>query len=375
MKIYQVGGAVRDKLLGLPVKDRDWVVVGASVDEMLASGYVQVGKDFPVFLHPQTKEEYALARTERKNGKGYTGFVVHADTEVTLEEDLKRRDLTINAIAMAEDGTLIDPYGGQRDLEQRKLRHVSQAFTEDPLRVLRIARFAARFSNLNFSVAAETMALLKQMVKAGELSSLVPERVWQEFERSLCSTNPEEFFTVLRESCALTQLFPELDELSFNALKQACSQDADLNVRFAVIAAQLNATELPKFCETWRVPSQLKELASLAHTYFPLFSSLNYQSAHQLLDFLEQTDALRRPQRFTEFLETCTLLTAESKLAKPDADECRNYLENALKCLKNIDQRALLADKPTAAVIKNRLRSTRLQAIESTINAMSRHTN
>jgi tRNA nucleotidyltransferase (CCA-adding enzyme) len=210
MQIYRVGGAVRDRLLGLPVQDIDWVVVGATVDEMLARGFQQVGKDFPVFLHPQTHEEYALARTERKSGHGYTGFTVHASPDVTLEEDLLRRDLTINAMAEGEDGAVIDPFNGQADLAARVLRHVSPAFTEDPVRILRLGRFAARF---DFAVAEETMALMRQMVEAGEVDHLVAERVWQEISRGLMEDNPARMFEILRECGALARIAPEIDAL------------------------------------------------------------------------------------------------------------------------------------------------------------------
>ena len=213
MKTFLVGGAVRDALLKLPVKDKDWVVVGATPEAMLEQGYQQVGRDFPVFLHPDSREEYALARTERKNGKGYTGFVTWSAPDVTLEQDLQRRDLTINAIAQDENGRLIDPYHGQRDIAQRQLRHVSDAFNEDPLRVLRVARFAARFAHLNFRIAAETQQLMQQMVSSGELAHLTAERVWKETEKALTSRNPQVYFQVLRDCGALQVLFPELDNL------------------------------------------------------------------------------------------------------------------------------------------------------------------
>ena len=211
LRVYLVGGAVRDKLLGLPVTERDWVVVGASPEEMLRRGFKAVGKDFPVFLHPRTKEEYALARTERKTGPGYRGFAFHAAPDVTLEQDLARRDLTINAIAETTDGELVDPFGGKRDLEQRLLRHVSPAFAEDPVRILRLARFAARYHRLGFKVAPETMALCQRMVAAGEVDALVPERVWQELAKALMEPSPEVFITVLRECGALARLMPEVD--------------------------------------------------------------------------------------------------------------------------------------------------------------------
>ncbi len=213
MKIYLVGGAVRDGLLGLPVKDKDWVVVGATPQQMLDNGYQQVGRDFPVFLHPDSHEEYALARTERKSGHGYTGFVCHADPDVTLEQDLQRRDLTINAIALDENGGYVDPWGGREDLERRILRHVSPAFNEDPLRVLRVARFAARYAHLNFRIADDTMSLMREMAARGELAHLTPERVWKETENALSARNPQVYFQVLRDCGALAILFPELDAL------------------------------------------------------------------------------------------------------------------------------------------------------------------
>ncbi|MGL5697276.1 MAG: multifunctional CCA addition/repair protein, partial [Plesiomonas shigelloides] len=253
MQTYLVGGAVRDQLLGLNVTERDWVVVGATPEQLLAQGYQQVGRDFPVFLHPRTHEEYALARTERKQGQGYTGFVCHAAPDVTLEQDLLRRDLTINAIAQAEDGSLTDPYGGQQDLRDRWLRHVSPAFSEDPLRVLRVARFAARFAHLGFRVAPETLALMQQISTSGELTHLTAERVWKETEKALNSAAPDVYFAVLRACGALTVLFPELDNLfgvpapekwhpeidsgihTLMALQQAAQRAYGPEVRFAVL--------------------------------------------------------------------------------------------------------------------------------------------
>ena len=213
METYLVGGCVRDDLLGRPSKDRDWVVVGSNPDEMLAAGYKSVGKDFPVFLHPKSKEEYALARTERKTAPGYAGFSFHADADVTLEQDLSRRDLTINALARDEQGNIIDPYRGQQDIKDKILRHVSPAFAEDPVRILRIARFAARFAELGFTIADETMSLMQNMVKSGEVDALVSERVWQETERALGENTPARYFQVLRDCGALVRIFPEVDAL------------------------------------------------------------------------------------------------------------------------------------------------------------------
>ncbi|HHJ80914.1 MAG TPA: multifunctional CCA addition/repair protein, partial [Candidatus Tenderia electrophaga] len=264
MQIYQVGGAVRDKLLGLPVKDHDWVVVGATPDEMRQQGYRQVGKDFPVFLHPQTHEEYALARTERKTGPGYTGFTFHAAVDVSLEEDLIRRDLTINAIAMAEDGSITDPFNGQRDLQQKVLRHVSPAFSEDPVRILRIARFYARFAPLGFTIADETLSLMQTMVSHGEVDTLVAERVWQESQRALGEQQPRAFFETLRHCGALARIFPELDALfgvpqtekhhpeidtgihTLMVLEQACLLSTEPRVRFAALLHDLGKGNTPK---------------------------------------------------------------------------------------------------------------------------------
>jgi len=257
VKIYLVGGAVRDALLGLPVKDKDWVVVGATPQAMLDAGYQQVGRDFPVFLHPQSRQEYALARTERKSGVGYTGFICHADPDVTLEDDLQRRDLTINALAQDEQGHIVDAYGGKQDLQNRILRHVSPAFSEDPLRVLRVARFAARYAHLNFRIADETMALMTSMTDAGELEHLTPERVWKETENALTTRNPQVYFQVLRDCGALKVLFPEVDALfgvpapakwhpeidtgihTLMTLSMAAMLSPEVDVRFATLCHDL----------------------------------------------------------------------------------------------------------------------------------------
>lgn len=241
MNTYLVGGAVRDKLLGLDVKDRDWVVVGADIDGMLAAGYQQVGSDFPVFLHPKTHEEYALARTERKSGKGYTGFVCDFTPDVTLEEDLQRRDLTVNAIAEAKDGTLIDPYHGQSDLQNRLLRHVSPAFIEDPLRVLRVARFAARFAHLGFTVAPETLSLMREIAESSELASLTAERVWKEWEKSLTYQHPEVFLQVLRDCGALAVVLPEIDCLFGVPQPEQWHPEIDTGIHTLMVAKQATA--------------------------------------------------------------------------------------------------------------------------------------
>ena len=344
MKIYQVGGAVRDALLGLPVHDRDWLVVGGTPEAMVAQGFTPVGRDFPVFLHPQTHEEYALARTERKSGHGYQGFTVYTSPDVTLEEDLARRDLTINAIAAPADWTgaeaVFDPYHGVADLHAKVLRHVTEAFAEDPVRILRVARFAARFTD--FSVAPETMALMQAMVQAGEVAHLVPERVWQEISRGLMEAQPERMFAVLRACGALAVLLPELDRLwgvpqradyhpevdtglhTMLVLGQAVQQQAPLAVRWACLVHDLGkgttpADVLPRHIgheqrgaklvrqvgERWRVPKECSELAELvAAEHGNIHRSLDLSPA-AVLRLLQRCDALRKPERFAQALWAC----------------------------------------------------------------------
>lgn len=268
MKTYLVGGAVRDRLLGLPVVDRDYVVVGATPTQMLAAGFQQVGKDFPVFLHPQTQSEYALARTERKQGRGYTGFAVNADASVTLEQDLERRDLTINAIAETESGELIDPYQGQRDLEQRILRHVSPAFTEDPLRVLRVARFAARFRHLGFQIAPETQQLLATIAASGELETISAERVWRETNLALASHSPEVYFSVLKQATALGPWFAEFEvnelDSGLDRLIRCTQLTDDPHVRGAALLSSLSLEAAATLCDRLRAPNSVQQLARAA---------------------------------------------------------------------------------------------------------------
>ena len=343
-KVYKVGGAVRDQLLGLPVNDTDWVVVGATPEQMTARGFVPVGRDFPVFLHPRTHEEYALARTERKNGLGYRGFVVHTAADVTLEEDLARRDLTINAIAGPADWSkpsdLFDPYNGQQDLRDKVLRHVTDAFREDPVRILRLARFAARFTD--FSVAPETLALMREMVAAGEVDALVPERIWQEISRGLQEAEPSRMFNLLRDCGALERLLPELNRLwgvpqraeyhpevdtgvhAMMVLDMSARLQTSLAVRFACLCHDFGkgttpADVLPRHidheqrsvdllldvCERWRVPNDCKELAEVVareHGNIHRSSELNPSA---VLRLLERCDAIRKPERFEEALLAC----------------------------------------------------------------------
>jgi len=342
LTVYEVGGAVRDRLVGLPVSERDWVVVGATPEEMSARGFKPVGRDFPVFLHPDTGEEYALARTERKTGPGYHGFSFRADPSVTLEDDLSRRDLTINAIARQADGTLIDPYNGQADLHARRLRHVTNAFREDPVRILRLARFAARFAHLGFHIDHDTQALCRDMVSAGEVANLVPERVWQETRKALMSDTPAVFIRVLRDCGALAVLYPEVDRLfgipqppqhhpeidSGEHVLLAMNQSVDLHCsaaeRFAVLVHDLGkgltpAAELPRhrgheeagvplveaLCERLRVPSEYRDLARGVTRYHLQCHRVRELSAERILRVLEGLDAFRRPERVEHFLKAC----------------------------------------------------------------------
>ena len=342
MQVYLVGGAVRDQLLGHPYHEKDYVVVGATPEQLLAQGYQPVGKDFPVFLHPETKDEYALARTERKSGHGYHGFEFHTDISVTLEQDLIRRDLTINAMAMDENGTVYDPYHGQADLEQKILRHVSEAFAEDPLRVLRVARFAARYAQYGFRVADETLALMQQLADSGELQALTPERVWKETSRALMEQDAAVYFEVLRACGALKILFPELDGLfgvpqrpeyhpeidcgihTLMSLKQACRANYSLNVRYAVLVHDLGkaltpSDELPRhimheerglvpvheMSERLKVPTYTKQLAlAVCKEHLKCHQAFQLK-AGTVWRLLQRLDVLRRPERVEDFLHAC----------------------------------------------------------------------
>jgi len=342
LQIYLVGGAVRDKLLGLEPRDRDWVVVGASPGQMTALGYTPVGKDFPVFLHPETKEEYALARTERKTAPGYHGFAFHAAPDVSLEEDLRRRDLTINAMAEDSEGNIIDPFGGRDDLEQGRLRHVSAAFSEDPVRILRIARYAARYGKWGFRVAHGTHALMKKMVVDGEVDALVAERVWQETERALGEESPSRFFEVLRNCGALARIFPELERLfgvpqpkhhhpeedtgvhTMMVLEQAARLSPDTRVRFAALVHDLGKGTTPQeewpkhvehehrgvalvegLCQRLRVPREYRDLALIVTQHHGVYHRAEELRPSTILDVLERIDAFRRPERLEQYLLAC----------------------------------------------------------------------
>ncbi len=351
MEIYLVGGAVRDRLLGLEVKDRDWVVVGATPDEMLSRGFKPVGQDFPVFLHPDTGEEYALARTERKSGKGYTGFTFHASPEVTLEDDLVRRDLTINAIAQSEDGGLHDPWGGRRDLEQRLLRHVSPAFVEDPLRVLRVARFYARFAHLGFEVADETLALMRTLSAGDELDHLTPERVWQECLRALTTQSPTHFFRLLQAVEALPKLIPDSSNLDCDRLQQLINQlPGDLPHSaervFALLAWVLTESlddasahaAISELCNRLRIPNRFRDLALKARRHAESLSRFDQLDADQRLAQLKGLDLLRRPEQLED-------LVAISQAIHPAQPPGRlRGLKRLIDACKKIDSRALMAE-------------------------------
>jgi tRNA nucleotidyltransferase (CCA-adding enzyme) len=405
LETFLVGGSVRDGLLDLPVVDRDWVVVGATPQHMLDLGYRAVGRDFPVFLHPDTHEEYALARTERKSGPGYRGFVVQASPEVTLEEDLARRDLTINAIARDASGALIDPHHGVRDIEARVLRHVSSAFTEDPVRILRLARFAARFAD--FSVAPETMALARSMVDAGEVDALVAERVWQELAKGLGEREPSRMFQVLRECGALARILPEVDRLFgvpqpalhhpevdtgvhvMMALDLAAREQAPLPVRFALLVHDLGKGTTPPaewprhiaheqrgvplidaLCQRLRVPSECHDLARLVSRFHTdVHRALELRPA-TVLKVIEGNDAVRRPERFLQVLLACEF-DARGRLGLAGrAYPQRPLMEAALEAARSIDAGAI-ARSSVRERIAEAVRQARLAAVASAIGGQA----
>jgi len=408
MQVYQVGGAVRDALLGLPVQDHDWVVVGATAQQLLDQGYTQVGRDFPVFLHPQTHEEYALARTERKSAPGYHGFVVHAAPDVTLEQDLARRDLTINAMALDDQGRLHDPWNGQADLQQRVLRHVTEAFREDPVRILRLARFAARFSD--FSVAPETMQLMRDMVASGEVDALVPERVWQELSRGLLSARPSRMLEVLRECGALARLLPEVDRLwgvpqtashhpeidtgahLLLVLDMSARLDANLAVRFACLCHDLGKADTPAdvlprhigheqrsvahlrpLCARLRVPLDCSELAEVvAREHGNIHRSSEF-GATAVLRLLDRCDALRKPARFADALLACEC-DARGRLGLserpyPVRQRLQTALDAALSVVTAPLAEAAMAEGLRGPQVGERIQAARLEAMKEVLAA------
>lgn len=402
MQIYKVGGAVRDQLLGRPVVDTDWVVVGATPEQMLAEGYRPVGEDFPVFLHPQTGEEYALARTERKTGHGYAGFTFYAAPTVSLEEDLARRDLTVNAMAQGDDGQLIDPYGGQQDLAACVLRHVSPAFAEDPLRVLRVARFAARYAELGFSIAAETQALMRQLAESGELQHLTAERVWHECARALMEPHPEVFIQVLHNTGALAVLLPEVDALFgvpqraeyhpeidtglhvLCVLQQCALHQQNLSVRWACLLHDVGkgltpAEVLPRHLghevrglklirhinKRLKVPKEMSELALLVGEYHTQCHRALELKPSTLLKLLMRLDCIRRPQRLEDFASACSM-DAKGRYgfeqsAYPQAD----YVRAAAQTLRDISIKPLLEQGLRGAELGQALEQLRLRALKT----------
>ena len=398
MKIYQVGGAVRDKLLNRPVKDRDWVVTGSTPEEMIELGYKPVGKDFPVFLHPETHEEYALARTERKSGRGYKGFIFQTSPGITIEEDLARRDLTINAIAEDENGHLIDPHGGMKDLENGVLRHVSAAFVEDPLRVLRVARFAARFG---FRVADETMQLMREISTSGELDALVAERVWGEMESALGEKYPARFILVLRACNALQVLFPELDRLfgvpqpekhhpeidtglhTIMVLNQASRLTDDPQVRFAALMHDLGKGTTPRdkwpahhghesrgarlvqeICKRYKIPNAFRELAKLVARYHLVCHRAHELKHATLIGKLEAMDAFRRPERFEQFLLACEA-DARGRAGYEDRSyPQKEYFKKALALANKIPMSDLVAQGLKGDAMAKAVRAERVAALK-----------
>ena len=402
MKSYLVGGAVRARLLGLPIKDTDWGGVGATPQQMLDAGYQQVGRDFPVFLHPDSREEYALARTERKSGSGYTGFTCYAAPDVTLEQDLLRRDLTVNALAQDVDGAIIDPYGGQRDLQQRILRHVSLAFAEDPLRVLRVARFAARYAHLSFRIADETLALMREMADAGELAHLTPERVWKETESALGTRNPQVFFQTLRDCGALKVLFPEIDALfgvpapekwhpeidtgvhTLMTVSMAAMLSPDIDVRFATLCHDLGKGLTPKalwprhhghgpagvklveqLCQRLKVPNDMRELAKLVAEFHDLIHTLPILQPKTLVKLFDSIDAWRKPQRVEQIA-----LTSEADVRGRTRFEACDYpqgrlLREAWIAAKSVGNKEVIEAGFKGPEIREELTRRRIQAVAS----------
>lgn len=369
MKVYLVGGAVRDQLLNRIVKERDWVVVGETPAKMLVLGFTQVGKDFPVFLHPETKEEYALARKERKVSKGYTGFEFDASASVSLEEDLLRRDLTINAIAQEQEdqGKLIDPYGGVKDLERKLLRHVSPAFVEDPVRILRVARFAARFPE--FLVADETNNLMQEMVNNGEVDALVPERVWKEFERALGETAPWRFIEVLYHCGALQKIFPALYKVYADAVKilKTSRDKTELATERFVLLMQVvkQIDEMEKLCEAYKLPQKLARMASLVRKYRDKFLTVQDASSEELLNTLQSLDAFRREERFQEWLRLCQL--ASEMLDNQQNKSFENYAycyQQSLAQLQSVAVKPEQLKDLKGHEVGNFISSKRLEALD-----------
>lgn len=409
MKIYLVGGAVRDHLLGLPAREKDYVVVGSTPEELISQGFRPVGKDFPVFIHPRTGEEYALARTERKTGKGYTQFECHFSPKVTLEDDLKRRDLTINAMALDAEGHLIDPYGGQHDLQHKLLRHVSSAFTEDPVRVLRVARFCARYAPLGFKIADETRSLLKQIVRSGEINDLVPERVWQEMQRALTEPDPVAFFGVLRECGALQILLPELDNLfgipakaeyhpeidtgvhTMMVLRQAARLTENPVARFAALMHDLGKGQTPTeiwpshigheaagvpiikaICTRFKIPNEYQALATLTAKYHLYVHRASELRPGTLVRLFERLDAFRRPERFELFL-----LASEADFRGRPGFETKVFpasqlLQKTFYACQEVNVKGFINQEMTGEQIKSELKKLRIKQVAQVLGTCTK---
>lgn len=402
MEKYLVGGAVRDTLLKLPVQEKDWVIVGSTPQEMLNIGYEQVGKDFPVFLHPENHEEYALARTERKSGQGYTGFTCHTAPSITIEEDLYRRDLTINAMAYDAHGNLVDPYHGQRDIELRLLRHVSHTFNEDPLRVLRVARFAARFAHMHFTIASETLILMTQMVH--ELLSLSPERIWAETKKALITDNPQVYFTVLRHCGALKILFPELDALfdiptpnqyyskintgyyTMTTLSKAAHLTDDINVRFSVLCRNLSkgisfnknnkntkhydhrklgVTLIHNLCNRLKIPHEIRNFSKIISEYHNYLNDLNMLTPKMLMTLFHDFDCWRRPNRINQIILVIQSDTIRHESHNSYVLNQENFLRTAFAIAKKISTSDIIKEGFTGSNITKELYVRRLHALNS----------
>ncbi len=401
MKVYRVGGCVRDRLLGLPVNDIDWVVTGATAEQMQAAGYKAIGKDFPVFLHPESKQEYALARSERKTGPGYKGFEISADPITTIEQDLLRRDLTINAMAEDDQGKLVDPYGGQKDIEDRILRHVSDAFVEDPVRVLRVARFAARFHKLGFTINDDTRDLIRQIGQSGELGTLVAERVWSELSRALDEANPAVFFTSLRECEVLALLFPEIDALFgvpqnaryhpeidtgvhiMMALQVSAALSHDNETRFAVLMHDLGKATTPvsvlpshhgheargkkpvkAFCKRWRVPKAHTELALITTEFHLQVHRAMELKASTLLKLFIRADSLRKPERFQKMLDACRADIRGRKGSEDDPYLQAEFLLQLATKLRQLDLADIQQQGLTGKAMGRAINEARLRLIK-----------
>lgn len=402
MQVFLVGGAVRDQLLQLQVKDRDYVVIGATPEKLLQLGYQQVGKDFPVFLHPQTGEEYALARTERKQGSGYKGFTCYAGVDVTLEEDLIRRDLTINAIAMSEQGEIVDPYHGVEDIKRKQLRHISPAFSEDPLRVLRVARFAARFYKLGFKVAPETLNLMRSLTQSGELNHLTAERIWLETAKALQTDSPQIYFQCLRECGALAILFPEIEALfgvpgpmlwhpeidtgihTLMVLEQAVKLSDSLAFRFACLVHDLGKALTPKekwpshkghgvlglqaikdLCLRLRVPNECRDLALLVSEHHTIIHNAFELKASTLVKLMDKNDAWRKPQRFLQMLQCC-IADSKGRTGFEDKDyPSADYVWQAFQAAQKVDVQDIIKQGYKGAEIKEALLQARIDAINA----------